>query len=48
LSGLEGTYAVALTAPALFTALLGRHPSAGRRPQWTKSRREPGTGADAC
>src|SRR5918994_844553 len=28
LSGLEGTYAVALTAPRLFTALLGRH----RRP----------------
>jgi hypothetical protein len=26
LSGLEGTYAVALTAPRLFTALLGRHP----------------------
>jgi hypothetical protein len=25
-AGLEGTYAVALTAPAPFTALLGRHP----------------------
>src|ERR671925_565948 len=30
LSGLEGTYAVALTAPALFTASLRRHPLSAR------------------
>src|SRR5215207_3338707 len=31
LSGLEGTYAVALTAPGLFTALLRRDPARRRR-----------------
>src|SRR5918998_3164660 len=29
-AGLEGTYAVALTAPGLFTAALGRDPAARR------------------
>src|SRR5947209_7321292 len=41
LSGLEGTYAVASTAPALFTALLRRDPT-HRRCSASPPRREPG------
>src|ERR671925_1966999 len=38
-AGLEGTYAVALTAPRLFTAALGRDPDTSALLQWTSSKR---------
>src|SRR5205807_8687045 len=41
LGGLEGTYAVASTAPALFTALLRRDPPAKAMPAMDEARRQP-------